>query len=57
MLPCKRDARMYWLAALYACAAQDAPAARQMFAQLGPVRQPAIELRCLQQGISLATGR
>jgi hypothetical protein len=52
-LTCRQDARMYRFAALYACAAHDAPAAREMFAKLPAAMQPAIEQRCQQEAIDV----
>ena len=54
VLTCKHDARMYRLAVIYACAAHDAPTARELFAKLPPAQRPAIEQRCQQDGIAVA---
>ena len=52
-LACKQDARMYRVAATYACAAHDVPTAKAMFAKVSPQFQAAIEQKCQQENINL----
>jgi len=52
-LACKQDARMYRVAATYACAAHDVPTAKAMFAKVPPQFQAGIEQKCQQEGFNL----
>lgn len=52
-LTCKQDARMYRVAATYACAAHDVPTAKAMFAKVPPQFQAPIEQKCQQEGFNL----
>ena len=52
-LACRQDARMYRIAATYACVAHDATAAKQLFGKVPTQFQAAIIQRCQQEGILL----
>jgi pSer/pThr/pTyr-binding forkhead associated (FHA) protein len=52
-LGCKQDVRMYRLAATYACTAHDLTNARFYFAKVPKEYQPALEQKCLQEGLNL----
>jgi len=56
-LNCKQSVTWYRLAAIYACAAHDAAAARTYAAKLSPEFLPAVEQKCQSEGIALAHGR
>jgi hypothetical protein len=53
-LECKPDALLYRSAAIYACAAHDGPAAREMFAKVAAPHRASVEQKCTSEGISLA---
>lgn len=50
-LGCSQDVELYRMGGLYACAAHDAPAARQFYSKAPPECQIGIEQRCRQEGI------
>lgn len=50
---CRRDQRTVRLAALYACAAQDAAVARLFHSMLAAQHRPAVVQRCQQENIAL----
>jgi len=50
---CRRDQRTIRMAALYACAAQDAAVARLFYALLAAQYRPAVVQRCQQENIAL----
>jgi hypothetical protein len=54
VLACKPEARAYRFAGLYACAAHDAPAAREMLEKLPAQDRAPIEQKCAAEGVSLA---
>jgi eukaryotic-like serine/threonine-protein kinase len=54
-LGCKQTDRMYWLAAMYACAARDVASARLYFAKVPANLQPGIERRCQQDDLDVRT--
>jgi hypothetical protein len=52
-LACKQDARMYRIAAVYACAAHDLATARLYFAKVPVSGQAAVEQKCQLEGLDL----
>lgn len=52
-LACRQDARMYRMAAMYACAAHDLATAKEMFPKVPTQFQPGIEQRCQAEGLTL----
>jgi hypothetical protein len=53
-LACKQDMRMYRMAVLYACAANDLATARLYYAKISPQYQGPLVQRCQLQGLPLA---
>lgn len=52
-LECRQDARMYRIAAMYACAAHDVSTARAYFVRVPAGLQRGIEQKCRQEGLDL----
>src|SRR5262249_7363699 len=52
-IACKPDARLYRLAAMYACAAREASTAMRYYAKVSAQFQPAIAQRCQQEDIAI----
>jgi len=52
-LACRQDTQMYRMAAMYACAAHDVAAVKEMLSKIPASFQPAIEQRCRVEGLTL----